>query len=346
MPTLDYTLFYAAIAAFAVGLYVVLDGFDLGVGILFPFAPKSENRDMMIASLAPIWDGNETWLVLGGMVLLAGFPVAFAVLLPAFYVPLALMLLGLVLRGVAFEFRSQSGRSRLAWSAAFTAGSVTAAFCQGAILAALVSGRIAVSDERFAGGPFDWLGLFPVAVGLGVVAGYALLGACWLVWRTDGPTQVFAREIARPALIATGAAVLLVSGWTPVAVPSIWTRWFAWPGVLWLAPLPVLALAAWLATWRSLWDTRDSRPFLYACALVVTALIGLGVSMWPDAIPGVLPLRAAGSAPRTQAIVAGVLVCILPIILAYVGFAYWVFRGKVRLEDDQRSTRSGGIPAP
>jgi cytochrome d ubiquinol oxidase subunit II len=202
-----------------------------------------------------------------------------------------------------------------------------------------------VGASRFAGGPFDWVGLFPAAIGLGVVAGYALLGACWLIWRTDGTTQVFARQIARPALLATGVAIGLVSVWTPLAVGSVWERWFGWPGILLLVPLPLLAVSAWVGAWRTLWSDRDYRPFLYACGLVVTALIGLGISIWPDAIPGVLPLALSGSAPRTQAIVAGVLVCILPIILSYVGFAYWVFRGKVRL-DEPETTPTGGIPAP
>ncbi|SEJ81620.1 cytochrome bd-I ubiquinol oxidase subunit 2 apoprotein [Sphingobium sp. AP50] len=338
-----YTLFFAIMAALGIGLYVILDGFDLGVGILFPFAPRSADRDMMITSLAPIWDGNETWLVLGGMVLLAGFPVAFSILLPAFYVPLALMLFGLVLRGVAFEFRSQSGASRLAWSAAFAGGSLLAAICQGAVLGSLISSRIAVVDGRFAGGPFDWVGLFPMAVGVGLAAGYAVLGAGWLIWRTEGATQTFAREIARPALLVTAAALLLVGAWTPFALSSIWTRWFSWPNPLFLAPLPLGSVIAWALTWRNLWHAQHWRPFASAVCIFIFALAGIGVSVWPDAIPGVLPLADAVSAPRTQRIVAWLLVGIVPVILGYVGYAYWVFRGKVQLEGEGKAPTQGEV---
>jgi len=330
MPQFDYATFFAVAAGLVVALYVTLDGFDLGVGILFPFAPRITDRDTMMETLAPTWDGNETWLVLGGMVLLAGFPLAFSILLPAFYIPLFLMLLGLVLRGVAFEFRSQRGAFEMAWSIAFAGGSMLAAFCQGAILGAFIEGGIKVdADHSFVGGAFDWLGLFPLATGLGVVAGYALLGAGWLIWRTGSGTQTFGREIARPALIATVLAIALVSVWTPIGSSYIAARWFAWPGVALLAPLPVLACAAGITVWRSLWGSRDWLPFVAAVVMVLCALIGCGASVWPAAIPGVMTIWEASSAPRTQAIVAPALVVIIPIILAYVVFSYWVFRGKV-----------------
>ena len=326
---IDYPVLFALFAALAIGLYVTLDGFDLGVGILFPFAPATATRDAMMRSLAPMWDGNETWLVLGGMVLLAGFPGAFAILLPAFYVPLALMLLGLVLRGVAFEFRSQGGPLELGWTMAFSGGSALAGFCQGAILGAFITGDIAVANGQFAGSPFDWLQLFSVATGLGMVAFYALLGAGWLIWRTDGNTQIFAREIARVGLLATGAAIALGSLWTPLALPSVWARWFTLPGTVYLAPLPILAALAWLTAWRSLWSKREWLPFAATIVLLLTALAGLGISIWPAAIPGVMTIWQAASVHRTQVIVAGAIVVILPVILAYVGFSYWVFRGKI-----------------
>jgi len=330
MPGFDFPTFFACAAGLVIALYVTLDGFDLGVGILFPFAPRTADRNVMIRSLAPMWDGNETWLVLGGMVLLAGFPTAFSILLPAFYIPLALMLFGLVLRGIAFEFRAQRGAFEIAWSAAFSGGSALAAFCQGAILGAFIDRRITVVDGRFAGGSFDWFGIFPVATGLGVVAGYALLGAGWLIWRTGGSTQVFAREIARPALLATGGAIALVSVWTPLSLPQIAARWFTWPGLPLLAPLPILAGAAWLVAWRGLWSARRQwLPFAASVVLFLASLIGIGISVWPAAIPGALTIWQGVSQPRTQIIVATALVIIVPVILSYVAFSYWVFRGKV-----------------
>jgi cytochrome bd ubiquinol oxidase subunit II len=333
MPAFDYAIFFACAAGLVITLYVTLDGFDLGVGILFPFAPKKFDRDIMMATLAPTWDGNETWLVLGGMVLLAGFPLAFSILLPAFYVPLCIMLLGLVLRGVAFEFRSQGGVLQFAWSAAFAGGSVIAAFCQGAILGAFVDESIVVTGRSFGGGPFDWLHLFPIATGLGVIAGYAVLGSGWLIWRTSGSTQVFAREIARPALLATAAALVGVSVWTPLALPSIAERWFAWPRIAGLSLLPIIALAAWLTAWRGLWSERHWLPLAASVLLFVCALAGIGVSVWPAAIPGALTIWEASSDPHTQAIVAPALIAIVPIIVAYVAFSYWVFRGKVTGSD-------------
>jgi len=334
LPNLDYAVFFALALAFVVGLYVVLDGFDLGVGILFPFAPRSIDRDTMMDSLEPFWDGNETWLVLGGMVLLTGFPLAFAILLPALYVPLALMLFGLVLRGIAFEFRGQGGSFEIIWSAAFAAGSMIAAFCQGAILGAFVGGGISVVDGRFAGGPFDWLGLFSVITGLGVVAGYGLLGACWLIWKTDGSTQIFGRELTVPTLLCTGVAIALVSLWTPFALPEVADRWFAWPNFLLLAPLPLIALAGWIGVWRSRWGRRDWAPLALSLLMFLTSLAGVGASLWPAAIPGVMTIWEASSMHRTQAFVALSLVTIVPIILSYMAYGYWVFRGKVRPPSD------------
>lgn len=330
MPVFDFPTFFACAAGLVIALYVTLDGFDLGVGILFPFAPRATDRDAMMRSLAPMWDGNETWLVLGGMVLLAGFPTAFSILLPAFYVPLALMLFGLVLRGVAFEFRSQRGALEIGWSAAFSGGSLLAGFCQGAILGAFVDGRILVVGNRFAGGPFDWLSFFSVATGLGVVAGYATLGAGWLIWRTSGNTQVFAREIARPALLGAGIAIALVSVWTPLASQAVAARWFSLPMALLLTPLPLAAVAAWMVAWRCLWDKEQQwLPFAASVALFLSALLGVGVSVWPAAIPGVMTIWEGVSAPRTQIIVAWALIVIVPVILSYVAFSYWVFRGKI-----------------
>jgi cytochrome d ubiquinol oxidase subunit II len=331
---MDFPVFFAVAAAIVIGLYVALDGFDLGVGILFPFAPRSADRDLMMETLAPFWDGNETWLVLGGMVLLAGFPLAFSILLPAFYVPLWLMLFGLVLRGVAFEFRTQGGPFELAWSFAFAGGSFIAGFCQGAILGAFVGREIAVTDGNFAGGPFDWLGIFSILTGLGVVAGYGLLGACWLIWKTDGSTQVFARELSLPTQLCAGAAIIVVSVWTSFAFPQIAHRWFSWPGLLLLSPMPIIAAVAWIGIFRTRWHGPDWAPLALTLVLLLTSLAGFGASIWPAAVPGVMTIWQASSAHRTQVIVAGAIVAVVPIILAYLAYGYWVFRGKTKVSSE------------
>jgi len=327
---LDYSVFFALAAGVVICLYVVLDGFDLGVGILFPLAPRSVDREIMMESLVPFWDGNETWLVLGGMVLLSAFPLAFSILLPMFYVPLFLMLFGLVLRGVAFEFRSQGGPLQVAWSGAFAAGSAVAAFCQGAILGAFVSGGVTVADGQFAGGPFDWLSLFSIVTGLGVVAGYALLGACWLIWKTEGPTQLFARELSLTTLLCSGAAIMVVSIWTPIALPQVAHRWFSWPELVKLLPLPIVAVACAISVFRSRWSRHEWVPFVSSIGLFVTSLAGVGASIWPFAIPGVMTIWQASSLPQTQALVAKALLVIVPIVLAYLVGGYFLFRGKVK----------------
>jgi cytochrome bd ubiquinol oxidase subunit II len=329
LSSFDYSVAFAVAEAFIIALYVVLDGFDLGVGILFPFAPRPADRDLMIETLAPVWDGNETWLVLGGMVLLGAFPGAFAILLPAYYVPLALMLFALVLRGISFEFRAQGGPLQVVWTVAFAGGSALAAFCQGAILGSFVGGGLHVVGGRFAGGPFDWLNLFSIITGLGVIAGYGLLGACWLIWKTDDDTQIFARELAFTTLLCTGAAIVVVSLWTAFSVPQIAERWFALPNLFLLAPLPLIALAAWIGVLRLLWGSRDWLPFLCAIPLFLASLGGLGASIWPQAAPGVMTIWEASSAHRTQVILSGALLGIVPIVLAYTAFSYWTFRGKI-----------------
>ena len=329
LSNFDFSVAFAVAEAVIIALYVVLDGFDLGVGILFPFAPRPADRDLMIETLAPVWDGNETWLVLGGMVLLTAFPGAFAILLPAYYVPLALMLFALVLRGISFEFRAQGGPLQFAWTVAFAGGSALAAFCQGAILGSFVGGGLHVVGGRFAGGPFDWLNLFSIITGFGVIAGYGLLGACWLIWKTEDDTQIFARELAFTTLLSTGAAIVVVSLWTPLSVPQIAERWFTLPNLFLLAPLPLIALAAWIGVLRSLWGPRDWMPFLCAIPLFLASLGGLGTSIWPQAVPGVMTIWEASSAHRTQVVLSGALLGIVPIVLAYTAFSYWTFRGKM-----------------
>jgi cytochrome d ubiquinol oxidase subunit II len=325
---LDLPLLLGLAVAFGVAMYVVMDGFDLGLGILFPFAPGDADRDLMMESIAPIWDGNETWLVFGGTLLIGAFPGAYAVVLPALYVPLMVMLLALVFRGIAFEFRFRAGRFRRLWDWSFSGGAAVAAFCQGVSLGALIDG-LPVRDGAFAGGPGTFLSLFAIVCGLGLAAGYALLGATWLIFKTSGTTAGFGRRAARPALLATLAFIGLVSLWTPLTHPLIAHRWFDWPHIAFLSPVPVAtALIAW-SIWRAVAAPGDAKPFLLSIALFLLGFAGLGISLWPYAVPYSETLWQAASSPPSLAFVAVGVAVILPITLAYLGYMHWVFRGKV-----------------
>jgi cytochrome bd ubiquinol oxidase subunit II len=328
MP-LDLPLLFALVLAFGIALYVVMDGFDLGLGILFPFAPNDADRDTMMSSIAPIWDGNETWLVLGGTMLLAVFPVSYSTLLPAFYVPLILMLFALIFRGIAFEFRFRAQRFRFLWDWAFAGGSALAGFCQGLVVGAFIDG-VPVEHERFAGGALGFVSGFAVVSGLGVIAGYALLGATWLILKTGGTTGEFGRRAARPALLVTLAFVAVISVWTPLSHPQIAQRWFSLPNFLFLWPVPFVTALVSLVIWRSVQSTHDAVPFIFSILLFLLGLLGLGISIFPYAVPWTITIwQAAASTPTLQFTGVGVLVT-LPIILAYSGYAHWIFRGKVR----------------
>jgi cytochrome bd ubiquinol oxidase subunit II len=320
---------WAALIGVAVALYVVLDGFDLGVGILFPFARQERERDQMVDSIAPFWDGNETWLVLGGGGLLVAFPRAYAVIMPAFYLPVIAMLLALVFRGVAFEFRSVANTSKKYWNAAFAGGSTVAALAQGLILGGLIQG-IKVENGAFAGGAFDFATPFALLCALGVTAGYALLGATWLVMKTDGPVADRARQHAKLLLLVVLGFMGLVSLWTPLAFPRIAQRWFSTPNIFFLWPVPVVtALVAYLA-WRWLDAGRDIPPFLAAIALFMLGYLGLAISTFPYLVPPTLTVWQTAAAPASQVFMLIGTVALLPIILGYVVFVYWLFRGKVR----------------
>ncbi len=326
---LDLPLLFALVVAFGIAMYVVMDGFDLGVGILFPWAPDDADRDVMMNSLAPIWDGNETWLVLGGTVLIGAFPGAYATLLPAFYIPLMVMLFALIFRGVAFEFRFRATRGRALWDWAFAGGSALAGFCQGLVLGAFIEG-VPVKGDAFAGTAFGFLSPFAVASGVGVVAGYALLGASWLIFRTESSTAAFARLAARPALLLTLVFIAIVSLWTPFAQPAIAARWFSLPNILFLGPIPLLTAFLAYIIWRSIRMSRDAVPFVASILLFLLALLGLGISLFPYAVPRSITIwQAASSTPTLEFLGVGVLI-ILPIILAYLGYAHWVFRGKTQ----------------
>ncbi|TGD99654.1 cytochrome d ubiquinol oxidase subunit II [Methylobacterium nonmethylotrophicum] len=328
---MDLPLLFALVAAGAVALYVIADGFDLGIGILFLIAPRDRDRDLMMQSVAPFWDGNETWLVLGGAMLWAAFPMAYYVLLPAFYLPIMAMLFALILRGISFEFRFQATRLRRVWDFAFAGGSLVAAICQGLILGGFIQG-VVVENGRFAGGPFSFLSVLGLLCAAGIVGGYALLGAGWLIWRTEGKTQLFAREVAHSALLLAIGMMAVVSAWTALTEPRVAARWFAWPANLWLDLFPLAAMGVAILLWRSLWDHHDRRPFLLAVVLFLLGYAGLIISIWPDVVPYHASIWQAAADVETLKFALLGIVVVLPLVLAYTAHAYRVFRGKTVLD--------------
>lgn len=331
MP-IDLPTVWAGLIAFAVLAYVVLDGFDLGVGILFPLFPERHDRDIMTNSIAPVWDGNETWLVLGGGGLMAVFPVVYATVFPALYMPIILMLLGLIFRGVAFEFRWRTERGSIWWDVGFWLGSTIAAFMQGIALGALVQG-IHIEDNAYAGGWWDWLSAFSTLTGLAVVIGYALLGATWLNLKTTGELQARARRLS----VATGAGTLaligVVSLWSPFINEVYFQRWFGWPTAFFSAFVPLLLAVCAFALWHGLTTGKHLQPFLAALGLFVLSFVGLGISFYPYIVPGALTIEEAAAPDSSLAFLLVGAAILVPIILAYTGYAYWVFRGKIDPEE-------------
>jgi cytochrome d ubiquinol oxidase subunit II len=328
---IDLTVIWAGIIGFAIVAYVMMDGFDLGIGILFPWIKVGPERDTAMNSIAPVWDGNETWLVLGGGGLLAAFPLAYAIILPALYAPLMAMLLGLVLRGVAFEFRWRDPAHRPTWDFAFHAGSLIATIAQGITLGALLQG-ITVKGRAYAGGWWEWLSPFSLLTGAGLVIGYALLGSCWLIWKTEGPLQDHAYGRARLLGMFLLLAIATVSLATLTLEPQYYTRWLSFPGVLATAQVPLASLIVSVLFFRSLKRKHEAQPFLYALGLFGLCIVGLGISIWPNVIPARVSIWEAAAPYRSQLFMligAGLMV---PVILAYTGWAYWVFRGKVGTE--------------
>jgi cytochrome bd ubiquinol oxidase subunit II len=331
MPALDLVPIWTTILAIGVFLYVALDGFDLGVGMLYILAPDRHSRNLLMNSIAPIWDGNETWLILGGVGLLAAFPVAFAIIIPAAYFPILLMLLALIFRGLAFEFRYRDAEHRTFWDYGFAAGSGLAAFAQGVILGSFIQGYH-VEGRAFVGSSLDCFTTFSIFTGVALMFGYSLLGAGWLVIKTEGALQDWARAFGRWCLILTALAIGVVSLWTPYADPHIAARWFAWPNIAFLAPVPLITLVLVWYAWRSLNDESEYGPFIASLGLFVMSYIGIAISLWPMIVPGHFTLHQAASSPSTQAfLLIGTLV-LLPVILLYTGWSYWVFRGKVRAD--------------
>lgn len=326
---LDLPLVWFALIATALFLYIMLDGFDLGVGVLFPFAPSDQDRDRMMNSIAPFWDGNETWLVLSGGGLFAAFPLAYAILMPALYMPVILMLLGLIFRGVAFEFRFKSVRSRPLWDYAFHFGSIVAAFMQGTIIGAAVRG-VQVEGRAFAGQAFDWLSAYSFMTGVALVFGYALLGAVWLVMKTDGDIRQWARKCAAYVLVYVGFFLVVVSISVPLMNPAIRAFWFSTPNFFYLLPIPAATAVLFAATRRDLSRGGPGlRVYLMSVGVFLTGYLGLGISLWPWMVPYAVTFREAAAAPASQSFLLVGTAVVLPLVLAYVAYCYYIFRGKV-----------------
>jgi cytochrome d ubiquinol oxidase subunit II len=333
MTDIDVSLIWAGVIFFGVMMYVVMDGFDLGVGMLYPFFPEREDRDVMMNTVAPVWDGNETWLVLGGAGLLAAFPLAYSVILSALYLPLIFMLLGLIFRGVAFEFRFKAhDHERHLWDKAFIGGSTIAAFFQGVTLGFYIDG-IPMIGRSYAGGAFDWVAPFPLFVGVGVVVAYTLLGCCWLIWKTEGELQRQMRSVAMPLAWSLLLIIAAISIWTPLTHEAIAERWFAMPNLLWLSPVPLLVGLAMLNLVLAIKRSHDFKPFLFALCLILLAYVGLGISLWPYVIPPEISIWDAAAPIQSQVFALVGTLAIMPLILIYTGWSYYVFRGKVRAGD-------------
>jgi cytochrome d ubiquinol oxidase subunit II len=330
-PLLDFVPLWTIILGLGVFFYVLLDGFDLGVGILYGFAGDLASRNLIMNSVAPIWDGNETWLVLGGVGLLAAFPLAFAIILPAVYFPILIMLLALVFRGTAFEFRYRDAEHRTFWDHAFCYGSALATFAQGVVLGAFIQG-FAVEGRHFSGGSLDCFTPFSIVTGVALMFGYSLLGAGWLVLKTQGDLQDWARRLGRFCFIGVVVAIAVVSLWTPLANEEIRARWFSWPDIAFLSPVPLVTLLLALFEWRSLGNRSEAAPFIGALGLFLMSYIGIAISLWPMIVPYKFTLWQAASAPSTQVFLLIGTLFLLPVILMYTAWSYWVFRGKVRAD--------------
>ncbi|HCE39436.1 cytochrome d ubiquinol oxidase, subunit II [Alcanivorax sp. 521-1] len=331
---IDLPLLWALIIGFGVMMYVLMDGFDLGIGILYPFLPDKRHRDVAMNTVAPVWDGNETWLVLGGAGLLAAFPLVYSVVLTALYLPLILMLLGLIFRGIAFEFRFKAReRERPVWDAAFIGGSFAATFFQGVVLGAYVSG-LPVENGAYAGGPLDWIAPFPLFTGVGLVFAYALLGSTWLIMKTEGALQARMVRVTRPLSWVLLAAIAVVSVWTPLRDPAIAARWFSPPHLLWFAPVPLLVLASMALLQRALRRGAQVAPFVLTLFLMFLGYAGLAISGWPRILPPDIDIWRAAAPPQSLGFALVGALFIVPFILMYTAFSYYVFRGKVRPGDD------------
>jgi len=330
---IDLPLIWAIIIIFGIMMYVVMDGFDLGIGILFPFIKGEQDRDVMMNTVAPVWDGNETWLVLGGAALFGAFPLAYSVVLSALYLPLVLMLVGLIFRGVAFEFRFKARpEKRHIWDKAFIGGSIAATFFQGVALGAFIDG-FPVVDRQYAGGGLDWLSPFTVFCGIALIVAYALLGCTWLIMKTEGHLQARMHKLGRPLALAVLALMGVVSLWTPLAHTDIAARWFSLPNLFWFLPVPILVLVTLYSLLKAIARKAHYLPFLLTLVLIFLGYSGLGISLWPNIIPPSISIWDAAAPPQSQGFMLVGTLFIIPFILGYTFWSYYVFRGKVTHED-------------
>ena len=330
MESFDLPLIWTGIIGIAVFMYVLMDGFDLGVGILFPFARGEHERDVMMNTVAPIWDGNETWLVLGGGGLFAAFPLAYAIIMQALYLPLIIMLLALVFRGVAFEFRFKSLRNKRIWTISFAFGSIVATFAQGLVLGTFIQGfEVDLAARSFTGNSLAWLSPFALLCGFALLGGYALLGVAWLIMKTDGELQAWCFQIATRLGLLVLAAIVIVSLTTPFINPNVIGRWFTWPTMLYLSPVPLMVAGCAFMFWRAIEERREHLPFITAMGLFALAYLGLGISMFPTIIPYEVTIWQAASPPSSQLFMLVGTVILLPVIFGYHAYTYWVFRGKI-----------------
>lgn len=325
--TPDLPFIWACIIGFSVFMYVLLDGFDLGIGIIFPFAGSRERKDLMMNSIAPLWDGNETWLVFGGTGLLAAFPKAYAFILPALYLPLMFFLAGLILRGIAFEFRFKEEKHQYLWDSSFAGGSMIATFMQGIVLGRFIEGFTVVNGQ-YSGELFGWLTPFSAMIGFAMIAGYGLLGTTWLIMKTEGDLQKWCRNIAIRMMFAVLAFISIVSLWTPLANHYIAERWFSYPNILYLAPVPIHTAVISAILYFSLCHKNEYLPFLCSIGLFFLSYTGLAISIWPYIVPRVLTIWQAASPPESQLFILTGSLMLMPVILIYTAHSYWVFRGK------------------
>ncbi|MBL7480362.1 cytochrome d ubiquinol oxidase subunit II [Legionella bononiensis] len=318
---------FAVLLGFIILMYVILDGFDLGIGILFPFTSNEKERDTMMNSIAPVWDGNETWLVFGGAMLYGAFPKVYGVLLPILYMPIMLMLIALIFRGVSFEFRFKAKKSKPIWNWSFSISSVAATFFQGVILGAFVQGFSIDESSMTINNP-DWLTPFSLSTGIALVCGYALLGATWMIIKSSGRLQRTMIHHARGLLVLVSLFLIFVSIWTPLHSDEIFHRWYSFPNVFLLSPLPLLAAVAVYQIWNSLNAASEYKPFIYSIVLFLCAYIGIGISVYPYLIPHQVTIWEAAAPDSTLIFILVGVVIMLPILIAYTLYAYHLFRGK------------------
>ncbi|MBW5406736.1 cytochrome d ubiquinol oxidase subunit II [Morganella morganii] len=326
---IDLPLIWFVIIIFSTLMYIVMDGFDLGIGILYPFVKSNSDRDLMMNSVAPVWDGNETWLVLGGAGLFGAFPLAYAVILDALAIPLTLMLVALIFRGVAFEFRFKADKDhRYFWDRAFLISSVIVTFVQGVVAGSVIEG-FPVANRAFTGGAFDWLAPFPLFCGFGLVITYALLGCGWLVMKTEGHLQQQMYNVLKPLTLVMLAVLTVISLWTPLAHEAIASRWFSFPDILFFLPVPLLVIICVTALFRSVNCHLHYTPFFAALGLVFLGFTGLGISIWPMIIPPVIDYEMAAAPGESLSFMLAGALFIIPVILVYTWWSYYVFRGKI-----------------